>query len=217
MGFAALKLARSYSPDEDRDSLSCHSDVIDGKLVHGPVATLDCNACHTEGQILDTMVTTGLCLDCHSDLLPDGSAMYIVHPPFLKGGCLQCHRVHSADERDLLRESKRELCLRCHQDLFTKFGPYSHEAGDCGTCHDPHLSRHENLFIAETVPLCTQPCHDGFDRTRSHPVGRGVIDRQTGREMTCTSNCHVIHSSAYKALTPISNRNLCESCHGEKF
>jgi predicted CXXCH cytochrome family protein len=210
-------LVLSYGPDNNESCLGCHGDIIEGRLVHGPAAVLECAACHTEGETMDRKQIINLCLDCHDQFIPEGSAGDNVHSPFYENGCLECHQVHAADHPGLLSTSKKELCLGCHFDSFEKYGPYSHEVDDCGGCHDPHFSRYDALFISEPVSLCIQPCHDQYSSNRSHPVGRDVVDPNTGGKMTCSSSCHFIHSSAYEALTPVSSRKLCESCHGEKF
>jgi predicted CXXCH cytochrome family protein len=201
----------------DDECMNCHNEIIDGKYVHGPVAVENCKVCHTDGSSPNKDDLIKICLDCHTDFLPGDISTTHFHEPCFSIGCTECHNVHTSNSNALLKESEEQLCLKCHDDLFNKNGEYSHSVEGCRICHEPHFSKYDNLFIAEATNLCVDPCHDSYVRERSHPVGRGVNDPLKGNELTCTSSCHVFHSSAYKALTPTSNRELCRSCHSDKY
>ncbi len=204
MGSIVVTLGFPYALDSD-------------KLPHGNIPESVCSNCHNETRLISRSSITQQCLDCHSEFIPEHPEEYAIHAPLFEPGCTECHKMHPDDDNNLLRENKSDLCFKCHEGIFNTNSRYSHEAEECGTCHDPHFAKYTRLFIANPVSLCSQPCHDGFQKKKSHPVGRGVIDPNTGEDMTCTSSCHVYHSSEYKALTPMSTRKLCESCHENKF
>ncbi len=66
-----------------------------------------------------------------------------------------------------------------------------------------------------TFDVCVE-CHNDENLGRSHSVGPGVLDPNTGGTMTCTSSCHFPHGSDNKFHLSFRDKaDLCRSCHAE--
>lgn len=154
------------------------------------------------------------CLECHSSLLAGSSKHF-----FNSGDeCDFCHESVVTSEGDtLMTISQDEPCLICHveSEHFSMGGSHGDES--CLGCHTPHSSDYASLINRPIIELCSETCHGSEKIGVSHPVGEGIIDHNTGDEMTCTSTCHQLHSPGSSSLLYASSTDLCFDCHGEKF
>jgi predicted CXXCH cytochrome family protein len=108
-------------------------------------------------------------------------------------------------------------CIRCHSNSGVYQVNPEHETLACATCHIPHGSNQDYLLRVTTNTLCTGNCH-GIDQLgQSHPRGSGSIDAHTGKELTCTSTCHSIHTTNPEHLLSLTPPQLCASCHTDKL
>jgi predicted CXXCH cytochrome family protein len=155
------------------------------------------------------------CLSCHD------SSPGIQNTHFINSSddCRFCHEPHGSG-LDKRAETIRSniLCLSCHAEQDPSYQQsLVHTGLQCTTCHNPHGSDSSPMLVRESVTLCTESCHTSAQIGLSHPVGTGVIDKATGREMTCVSACHSIHDAAEPKLLQLADLDLCAKCHGEKF
>jgi len=152
------------------------------------------------------------CITCHEDVLEGG----VEHAPVADGKCSVCH---DAVDRTLALPEK-ELCFSCHADMIAEKDAFTHDFfadGKCDICHLTHSSNEPHLLLIDTIKIC-ESCHPDQRGGRSHPVGGGAMDPVTGGELTCVSTCHEPHSSDQKfMLRKFTGRELCESCHPDKF
>lgn len=154
------------------------------------------------------------CLDCH--ILNTASASG--HFGTESGGCSFCHAtIHVENAADKIEVPQGSDCTDCHVNnpLFSYAGP--HEGLTCIECHSPHASEIDPLLLRKPISLCSKSCHASEQLGRSHPVGVGIIDVNTGHEMTCISTCHRMHKPNSENLLVAAAPGLCFSCHGEKF
>ena len=140
------------------------------------------------------------------------------HPYKVSDECLLCHDVNSGESSTIaLPIPYNAACVDCHTETsrFTTSGP--HEYIDCIDCHTPHQSQYVNLLVKQPINLCMESCHGVDQLGQSHPIGPGVIDVNTGREMTCTSTCHQIHNPNAAQFLSATDSPVCYSCHSKKF
>ncbi|MHB8764146.1 MAG: cytochrome c3 family protein, partial [Deferrisomatales bacterium] len=123
----------------------CHDRVDANKVVHKPVATGDCIACHDPHQsgaelMLKKATTSELCFSCHEN---NKTNRQWVHGPVAAGDCNICHNPHSAAYPNLTEDKGAALCLLCHVDRkeeFTRKYVHGPVADDCGKCHNAHAT-----------------------------------------------------------------------------
>ncbi|MBI4651545.1 hypothetical protein HY745_09745 [Candidatus Desantisbacteria bacterium] len=196
-------------------SEQCHKSISSKayEVVHGPVATDACNACHTPHGSVNKfeLVTTGspLCYRCHTDKEAAFAQSYI-HGPVGGGDCIACHDPHGSKFKFSLRKWGAELCYMCHQGNKAE-GKYVHgpvAANDCNVCHNPHGSPNRYQLEEAGADLCYM-CHQekkaAFQKEFVHqPVAKGECSR-----------CHTAHSSDNKSqLLKPNGFELCnELCH----
>ena len=105
----------------------------------------------------------------------------------------------------------------CHAELKRVEQPYKHRPYADERCRDCHTLFHTGQtqfqYGQNEMDLC-YACHPQTALGATHPVGEGVVDRHTGRTMTCTSSCHLSHSAPYPYLLALPGEGaLCVSCH----
>ena len=192
---------------------SCHRDILDRKVMHGPAAS-DCGACHVQvGEDKDhkfsfVVPKEQLCQRCHA--LPHENVM---HPPVRDGRCTDCHDPHGSEHRRILvADPKRDLCLRCHKQDFasSKFvhGPVA--VGACIVCHKPHGSSQPKLLVQDAKTLCLT-CH-----AEVQAKGEQGMHMHPALEQGCT-RCHDPHASNHRFQLHEEAPGLCMSCHKERF
>lgn len=115
-------------------------------------------------------------------------------------------------------EESREAdsCLKCHSNQWGPTLKFQHpliKEGKCKSCHSTYDEAVHQEAVRPVLETC-QECHSSEKLGRSHPVGGGVIDPQTGDSMTCVSACHTPHGSDYEHQLPVPNaQDLCLGCH----
>jgi predicted CXXCH cytochrome family protein len=210
-------------PVANADCSSCHNPHASpqAKLVrsepHQVFAT--CGRCHdTGGKLLAPPAE--LCLRCHADV-QKAAALPDAHPGLANPrACLACHTPHTSDRPQLIRgASERDVCLTCHQEIQSRqetslsVHPESGEAGACSACHLGHRSEQKSLLESAPAELC-RSCHEDHS-TFAHPMGAGVIDPRSGKELSCLS-CHSPHGTQFPSLlTDSPQRSLCVQCHSD--
>lgn len=157
------------------------------------------------------------CGNCHQDKIDSGAAHFIKSSE----DCYFCHAIMPTQtisgRHEIITLKTNDACQACHnaQGTVTAIG---HENLACADCHNPHGSAIEPNLGRPVIELCSESCHTSRELGRSHPIGTGVIDKNTGTTMTCTSTCHNIHNPKEAGkLLQAAALDLCHSCHGNKF
>jgi predicted CXXCH cytochrome family protein len=105
--------------------------------------------------------------------------------------------------------NQTKICLGCHADFEQKLKkPVVHaavQAGECSSCHDPHVSSHQKLLSSDLRELCGG-CHDSVIPEKAKSLHKPVVDGECAK-------CHDPHASDNPALLLKKREDLCFSCH----
>lgn len=195
----------------------CHEAKGEQKVVHSPVKEGDCISCHKpHGGSGPFLLDEGddqseLCLGCH-DSAP--FRQRFTHGPVAVGSCTRCHDPHEAAEKALLKDTSRDLCLKCHVSFqqSLKTSPVVHppvRSDPCTSCHDPHGSS-VNSFLRKKMPDICVECHAELGKKMA---GVKVPHKPLQQEAGC-GNCHSTHFAEGKGLLAAAQKEVCLSCHG---
>jgi len=203
---------RPTGPVDTCVTTECHAKVMAGKVLHGPNAQKQCDACHID---LDVTKHTyrlivpkpELCNHCHSR-----SERSFVHKPVLEKKCDECHDPHGSDfPLQLLGDPSGPLCFPCHKP--EEYGGMRHVddrvemVGACNVCHEAHSSWKPQLLPGEVRQLCMR-CHERL-RSRLELIGRAHTPVLEGRCL----ECHDAHTTEHPGQLRQSAPQLCYSCH----
>jgi len=195
--------------------LECHDDLGFDEFTskHTPVANLRCQDCHDPHQSdYDKLIRRDgqeLCLGCHEEYRSD-MEQKVVHAPF-KNKCSICHQAHGSKNKPLLTQNVTELCWGCHDDLQYDFdkAKFKHrpvtDSGSCVTCHTPHASANDKLFLTANQGDICGKCHDL--KVEGKKSIHGAVSQ--GK----CSGCHDPHKSDNKNFEKGETLEYCTACH----
>lgn len=218
--------------------LECHDDhATDQYNVHTRLASFEvynhligCEMCHGPGSLhaeeedpeliicfgeLDEEVASAVCEKCHNN--GEHSAWMGSDHPENDVYCLDCHRVHYNEEKNLLvDDDENVLCATCHQDIKAKgylmsHHPYPEGKMTCSDCHNVHGTDNleEGLIRTdETLNSLCLECHARYQ-------GPFIFEHQPVIE-DCTS-CHDPHGTVANNLLIQQEPFLCLQCHEAHF
>ena len=191
----------------------CHDGINTKKNIHAPITDGYCMMCHSahaspNNALLIENPAQKLCYMCHDLEIPKTDNM---HTPVKKGNCQECHDPHQSDNSTFLKNTKPQLCFKCHENVKNEAGldnihyPFD---DDCATCHKPHSSSEDYLMTEKTPTLCFN-CHDDFTAVvatmkSSHSI---LFDKKN------CANCHSPHASAYNSMLKKDSKDVCLTCH----
>ncbi|UCC30144.1 MAG: hypothetical protein JSU86_18340 [Phycisphaerales bacterium] len=193
----------------DCTDAGCHDAYGRKAVVHDPVSTDSCDACHEEkdpaGHKFEFAEEgAGLCEACH-----DEHSGKVRHSPVADGECTACHDPHASDAKNLLvAATEVQLCGECHEDV-TEDLAYLHgpvAAGACTVCHDPHASEHATLLLHSDKDVCVR-CHTEI-QTR---ITEKVVKHDPATE-ECLA-CHSPHGADNRMNLREKSPDLCLDCH----
>ncbi len=195
----------------------CHDGLASKKLVHEPVKSGECTACHKpHGSSGRFLLEKGddqnpLCTGCHDQATFQQRFM---HGPAAVGSCTECHDPHQSQEKALLKQNVRDTCLRCHSDFNSqlKAAVFQHppvKKDPCTTCHNPHGSGVPMFLVKKMPDLCIS-CHASIGKKIAEAK---VLHKPIKSEAGCSS-CHSSHFSKAKGLLAFTEMETCLSCHG---
>jgi DmsE family decaheme c-type cytochrome len=174
-------------------------------------------------------VLPGICYRCHGDMQ---EFRKIAGPHQICGpngfNCTTCHDPHG----QIVEESRKELCLKCHSGAPTmawQSCTHAIHGVACTDCHNPHPStrvpqivgisrgnapnvlRSKRQMMCVDEPFACYKCHRkiyGLNSLPSHhPIKEG--------KMVC-SDCHDPHGQEEGNLKETTVNLLCYKCHAEK-
>lgn len=177
---------------------------------------------------------TAACLECHDEQgasFAETSHGIAGDPrsPAAKNGCESCHgpgkaHVDSGDggggiltfgvASDRSPSAQSATCETCHstgKQAFWEGSPHEERGVGCGSCHNVHGGRDQNLARESKTDICLQ-CHkfiaSDLNRMSHHPIREGKIE---------CSDCHNPHGTiADKMISANTVNEKCWECHAEK-
>jgi predicted CXXCH cytochrome family protein len=194
----------------------CHGTNDQMRHTHSPFKEGDCLTCHdphssdTPGLVAE--IEDGICVQCHSDLVPQGD---MIHGPVAANMCQACHHPHQSDLAHLLAREGMDLCLFCHtnkKDVQTMPSVHQPFLEGCLQCHQPHSSPYKYMVVIDVPGLCLN----------CHPAVEVASDRKSEvhgpfQEGEKCYLCHNAHVSEYAHLLQDKEETLCFTCHHEKI
>jgi predicted CXXCH cytochrome family protein len=226
----------------EKKCLECHTKTNAKTFVHEP-SKESCKNCHEsngkkhpledeEGFKLVEKVPQ-LCYTCHDPI----NTKKHLHPPVKQGDCLDCHEIHSSNEKKLIFLAPPDLCFSCHSDLEKRMetDTVMHKIAKTGVaclnCHSPHQSDQPRMLLASEKDLCLK-CHNKPIKKDQRVISNIKNDLEKNKiahsaiEINGCTGCHDPHASAKNSLLKgafttsnyISNKSkdkisLCFQCH----
>lgn len=201
----------SLSQGEIRSAIASLSPSTSAPLSH----EYNCSFCHYSSSSAQPAAINAVinCQACHSEI----TAGQLHSRSNSRSSCLLCHQMHVGLPK-LLKQPVGHLCQSCHTGQAQRVMAGEHSEiglgnkGPCISCHQAHPVIAGAQEEKDTIAECLK-CHK-YDESYNHPVGDQVIDKNTGNELTCTSNCHDAHGTQYPHLLKTEDDDsLCIQCH----
>jgi len=147
------------------------------------------------------------CLSCHRGTARtrwEGSAHHVNQL-----ACADCHQVHAAVDRVLMKKTQTQVCFTCHREQRAdsyKISTHPIQVGKvvCSDCHNPHGSAGPSLVKKNTINETCFMCH--ADK-------RGPMLWEHQPVVENCANCHNPHGSNFTPLLVSRAPWLCQSCH----
>ncbi len=159
----------------------------------------------------DTATRNQACSSCHAGhtlIHWQGSAH-----AFDGMACVDCHQVHSPQDKALVPALQAENCASCHRATHAEFHrPFAHPVREgqlaCTDCHNPHGGPGPADLHQMTVNDSCYSCH-------ADKRGPFLWEHQPVRE-DCTL-CHQPHGSVHRDMLTQRTPFLCQQCHLAQF
>jgi DmsE family decaheme c-type cytochrome len=147
------------------------------------------------------------CLTCHQThqrIAWKGSSH-----EFSQVACASCHKVHTAKDPILSKQTQSRVCFDCHVKEQAKFQQASHHPvreGQmaCTDCHDVHGEKGTGSMIKASA---REKC------TSCHAEKRGPFLWEHAPAAEDCNLCHTPHGSNHAALLKKRAPLLCQECH----
>lgn len=163
---------------------TCHAEVTQRKVMHGPVQQGACLACHQEASTPTRYAVRWpmqeTCFGCHVDIKAAMATKAFRHGPAAAGRCTTCHDPHGSEQPFWLKKHAYDLCTNCHDEkrgqrhvvvgfVYGDSHPLRgrpHPLKDrtefsCPSCHNPHAAQSRFLWqfdVTNRESLC-RTCH----------------------------------------------------------
>lgn len=220
---------------EDETCLDCHEDYdqtlratshrLSSELIW-KLAGVSCVRCHAGAEIhiedpepdniltpaeLDGQRLIETCTQCHPAHDNLDNYGFDAHS-IQQVKCGSCHQIH-AERQSLLLDDRAGFCLKCHDEMTSRFTGLSHHpvmGGElnCLSCHK-FVKRHDADLNYDLQAVC-RDCHPAqsgpFPYEHSATIGHNVV------EGGCLE-CHQPHSSNNDRLLRQPADQICSQCH----
>ena len=190
-----------------------------------PFAGLQCEACHGPGakhasapskdninslkrtSFLPPAERNKVCLECHRGKSRINWIASVHESNSV--ACTDCHKLHTAADPVLAKNTQPEACYNCHRKERADFHkPSAHPVRfgqmTCSECHSPHGSNAPAMLVKPTVNQTCYTCH-------AEKRGPFLWEHAPVAE-DCTL-CHSPHGSARPSLLTKTPPLLCQQCH----
>ncbi|WP_407644380.1 DmsE family decaheme c-type cytochrome [Ferrimonas aestuarii] len=223
-----------YSKKGADGCLMCHKkndkvmalfDGVHGNTQQGPMAGLQCEACHGpqgkhkgknepmiafgDESALDASMQNSVCLACHQD--GEQSQWHNSLHDMEEVSCVSCHEVHVAQDPILDKRTQNDTCQSCHQSQAgaahkRSAHPIASDQMQCTSCHNPHGDI-GNAALKQ--PVLNDNCY------QCHADKRGPFLWEHAPVVEDCSICHDAHGSVNDNLLKTRVPMLCKECHSE--
>ena len=207
-----IQVERPTGPVDTCVTTECHTKEMAGRVLHGPNAQKQCDACHVDDDVTKhtyrlIVPKTELCSYCHTQ-----SERSVVHKPVTDKECDKCHDPHGSDYRlQLLGDPSGSLCFPCHKPEeyggVQKVDEEVVAVGRCDVCHESHSTWLPRLLSKEVQQLCLS-CHEDL-RARMELIGRSHAPVMQGQCL----DCHDAHTTEHPGQLRKDAPELCYLCH----
>ena len=219
--------------------LSCHEDDAGVKGImyraHGqaadhrmPAGDAMCEACHGQSDAhadkprankparvfsaigkLTADEKNAVCTDCHKT--GHQKAWPTSEHASADVSCVNCHEVHSTQDRVQKKQKQFTVCVGCHVEQKVDAGKFSrHPLKEgvvvCTDCHDTHGGKGPSMLKQFTVNETCYECH-------TEKRGPFLFEHEPVQD-DCT-NCHVPHGSVHDNMLMVRMPQLCQQCHDD--
>lgn len=163
---------------------SCHGEIMQRPVMHGPVQQGACLPCHdtasTPSRYAVRWPIQETCFNCHVDIKALMETKAVRHGPAAAGRCSTCHDPHGTDHQYWLKLRPYDLCTNCHTEkrgerhvvvgfvygdshpLQGRPHPFKERTEfGCPSCHNPHAAQARFLWqfdVTNRETLCRM-CH----------------------------------------------------------
>jgi predicted CXXCH cytochrome family protein len=209
------KGSKTFKLTQDPPDLcyTCHEKFGDKSVVHFPVQSGMCTACHNPHSSNQPKLLAGpmkeVCGACHADHL----SFKVLHGPVSAGACTACHSPHESNNKNLVLKEGQELCFGCHVDMpevLRKKHVHPALAGGCTSCHNPHGGDYPKMLAQEGQDLCFM-CHPQIGETVNESA---VAHPALLTEKGCAA-CHSPHASDNEKMLLRPVKDICVTCHDD--
>ena len=227
--------------------LDCHElDIPANNQIHKAVSDGNCTGCHNPHQsnynnLMASNKPYRMCRKCHRSVRKELKRP-VVHTPFDKKQCFDCHNGHSSQEAHLADSPPADLCLSCHEDMHNTLTnarlvhKVIQQDEACLKCHSAHATDYEHVLRKDKKDkqLCLD-CHDkkvAALKGDLAAIGPLLAPGNTIHEPINTDGCtacHQPHQSEEHSLLNLTfptsnyasgipgNYDLCFKCHPKEM
>jgi DmsE family decaheme c-type cytochrome len=123
--------------------------------------------------------------------------------------CATCHKVHTAHDKALDKQTQTEVCFACHKEQRAQMNrPSRHPIREglvvCSDCHNPHGSVGPSMVVRDNVNDTCYACH---------MEKRGPFVRTHQPVQESCAICHNPHGTTIPNLLRQRPPFLCQQCH----
>jgi DmsE family decaheme c-type cytochrome len=207
---------------------SPHGSLTDSRA---PMGNIQCDACHGPGEdharrlrprqerppvfafgkssILSRDEENEICLTCHKVQGRTHTHWYGSVHQREELACVDCHRIHIAQDPIRDAKSQAQVCYQCHTRVQAQtFQPSVHPIRQglmsCSDCHQAHGTLTEAMLVRPTLNETCYSCH---------AEKRGPFLWEHVPSVESCANCHEPHGSIHSPLLVRRAPLLCQSCH----
>jgi predicted CXXCH cytochrome family protein len=209
------KNTHPLKPFKEKRCKACHQDK---DLNTARNACYECHKDIYEEKHPQTIITPGVCIQCHKIHGGAGEKMIpeVQHKPFAERKCSECHTSKEVSKELPEKAKTAEICLGCHKtiDQDKDNQPYAvrhkpFEKKECVKCHETHASTYPKLTREDGHILC-YTCHKSKEKDEAGEFYFSI--HQPINTGDCLK-CHYPHGSKYKSILKEDGKALCFTCH----
>ena len=224
----------------DAECLECHTTGYDQETETYAAPEVSCEACHGPGDTMNRDTSPELCGTCHSGPFPTYEEWQNSGPSHGEAGCISCHDMHTSEliygtptatcgechdthvtDVSLTAHGENGVeGIDCHMEvkeanfytgLRAETGHSFEFIGDCSSCHNRQLKKHD--VLGEQANACLS-CHGDIHELKLKLVNGDVYPLE--EPVKLCAQCHNERYTAWAEGThgsPDNPEAVCTECH----